>query len=217
MTRREPVAAVAQTGRTLGPRALQTRQRLLDATEELLRERSIMDISVVEIARIGETSPATFYHYFKDVEEAVLVLAEQAGRELPEAVAALEGSWKGRKGLDHARALSETFIDHWEKHHAVLLVRNLAADKGDERFQRVRREALSPVLDRLAGIIEASKSEGRIPSAMHPFLAAAALTAILERLSAHYRDLRTFEATREDLVETCSRIIYQTVTGRSID
>ena len=69
--------AVAQTGRELGPRALRTRQRLLDATAALLRERSILDISVVEIARHGDTSPATFYHYFRDVEEAALVLAER--------------------------------------------------------------------------------------------------------------------------------------------
>ena len=42
---------MAQTGRVLGPRALRTRQRLLDATAELLRDRSVLDISVVEIAR----------------------------------------------------------------------------------------------------------------------------------------------------------------------
>ena len=41
----------AQTGRPLGPRALKTRERLMDATAELLAERSVLDISVVDIAR----------------------------------------------------------------------------------------------------------------------------------------------------------------------
>ncbi len=57
---------VDQSGRVLGQRALHTRQRLLDATVELLTHRSVRDISVVEIARKASTSPATFYQYFKD-------------------------------------------------------------------------------------------------------------------------------------------------------
>ncbi len=54
------IRAVDQSGRRLGPRALHTRQRLLDATVALLNERSVRDISVVEIARKANTSPATF-------------------------------------------------------------------------------------------------------------------------------------------------------------
>jgi len=204
---------VAQTGRKLGPRALRTRQRLLDATEKLIGERSVMDIPAVEIARIAGTSPATFYHYFKDVEEAVLVLAEQVAEEVPLALASLDGSWGAGDGLERARALTEAFIDHWDRHHAVLLVRNLAADKGDARFQHARRAALSPILDRLAKIIEESQKSGRVAAEIHPHVAAAALTTILESLSAHYRSLRSFRATRSDLLETCSRIVYDTLTG----
>ena len=204
---------IAQSGRKLGPRALLTRDRLLRATESLLNERSVMDISVAEIARVGETSPATFYHYFEDVEAAVLLLAAQVSGELPEALARLDGDWTGKDGLTRARDLSEAFIEHWEQHHAVLLVRNLAADKGDSRFQKARRSALSPVLNRLAEIIERARTDGRVAAEIHPQLAAAALVAILERLSAHYRDLRTIRASRAELVETCARIIHQTVGG----
>jgi len=210
------VEAVAQSGRKLGPRALLTRDRLLRATESLLGERSVMDISVAEIARLGETSPATFYHYFKDVEDAVLLLARQVSDELPDAFARIDGDWSGVHGLVWARELSEAFIDHWAQHHAVLLVRNLAADKGDERFQQARRAALSPVLNRLASIIEAAQVSGEVAAEIHPHLAAAALVAILERLSAHYRELKTFQASREALVETCARMIHQTLGGHSV-
>ena len=75
---KNPPRTVDQSGRTLGPRALLTRERLLEATEELLGERSLRDLSVVEIARKVGTSPATFYQYFKDAQEATLRLAEQA-------------------------------------------------------------------------------------------------------------------------------------------
>jgi AcrR family transcriptional regulator len=207
--------AVAQTGRKLGPRALATRQRLLDATARLLKERSVLDISVVEIARQAATSPATFYHYFKDVESAVLLLAEQAAEEMPALLEIIDGSWRGQRGLDRARALVSAFIEHWDDHHAVLLIRNLAADQGDVRFQKVRRTALEPMLDRLAEVIAQARDAGQISGSIHPHVAAAALAAILERLSAHYRQLQTFQATREELVETCARMVYQTLTGRS--
>ena len=47
-----------QSGRALGPRALGTRQRLLDATARRREEKSVRDISVVDIARKANTSPA---------------------------------------------------------------------------------------------------------------------------------------------------------------
>lgn len=206
---------VAQTGRKLGPRALKTRQRLLDATADLLRERSVLDLSVVEIARKVGSSPATFYHYFKDVEEAVLALAEQAAEEMPAVLELIDGSWRGQKGLDTARAIVDAFIDHWDQHHAVLLVRNLSADKGDRRFQRVRRAALKPVLDRFGARIVEGQEAGRVSSEINPVAAAAALASILERLSAHYKELEALGVTRDELAETCARVLHQVVTGRS--
>lgn len=202
-----------QSGRPLGPRALGTRNRLLQATVELLREKSVRDVAVVDIARNAETSPATFYQYFKDVTEAILRLAERAAEEMPAVVDLIERPWRGAEGFDTARALSDAFIQHWDSHRAVLLVRNLAADEGDRSFQKVRREALRPVLDELAKKIEDSKRAGRVGPEVHAYAAAAALAAILERLAAYHKELEPLGVTRRDLVETCARIVYQTVTG----
>ncbi len=206
---------VDQSGRPLGPRALQTRQRLLEATHELLQERSVRDLSVVEIARRVGSSPATFYQYFKDVEEATLHLAQQAADEMPGLLDHIESDWRGRSGLESARSVVDGFLRHWDDHHAVLLFRNLAADQGDRRFRRVRIHALYPVIEKLAAQVEAARAAGRISEGMHPHAAAAALASILERIAAHYHELEYFGATREHLVETCARILYQTVTGRA--
>lgn len=202
-------------GRPLGRRAVATRRRLLEATHKLLTERSVLDISVAEIAREAGTSPATFYHYFKEVDEAVLLLALQASEEMPAIVALIEGPWQGSAAMDKARALVTAFIDHWDTHHAVLSLRNLSADRGDARFQEVRRRALSPLLEELARQVDAGKQAGRVSGELEAHIAAAALAAILERLAAHYRELKTFEADRVALVETCARILCQTVTGRA--
>src|SRR5262245_21540668 len=207
-------ATLDQNGRTLGPRALKTRQSLLVATEELLARQSVRDNSVVEIARKAGTSPATFYQYFKDVSEATLRLAEQAADEMPALLQLIDGPWQGKRGLETARAIVEAFVRHWDDHRAVLLVRNLAADEGHRRFTKVRRQALTPVIEHLARKVAESQASGRVAPGVHPYAAAAALASILERLSAYHREIEYFGTTRDHLVETCARILFQTVTGR---
>jgi AcrR family transcriptional regulator len=206
---------VDQSGRALGPRALQTRQRLLDATRALLEERSLRDLSVVEIARNVDTSPATFYQYFKDVPDATLQLAEQASAEIPALVEKIQQPWGGMKGFDAARELVAGYFDHWDTHRAVLRIRNLASEEGDRRYQRVRREATQPILEALAAKVGEAQESGRLSEKIHPFAAAAALASMLERLAAFHREIQAFGATREELVETCARLLVQSATGRS--
>jgi AcrR family transcriptional regulator len=205
------------SGRELGPRARRTRERLLDSTARLLGEQSLRDLRVVEIARAVGTSPATFYQYFRDVEDAVLALAEQASREMPAIVSLLDEDWAGAQGLALARRVVDAFIRHWDRHHAVLRVRNLASDEGDAGFAGVRRQAMSPILDRLARNIAAAQHSGALDPGLNPHAAAAAMASILERLAAYHTDLESLGVTRDELVETTARILHRTVTGLDPD
>jgi len=206
---------VDQKGRPLGRRALETRRRLLDATAELLGKRSVREIRIVEIARMVDTSPATFYQYFKDIEEATLALAEEAAEEMPSVAEKIGGPWSGEAGLETARAIVDAFIRHWDKHQAVLRLRNLASDEGEPRFLEVRRRAMTPIMSELARRMRKSQQAGKTPKEMNPDAAAAALAAILERLAAYHTELEPLGVTRADLVETSARILFQTVTGSS--
>ena len=208
-----PKTATDQSGRELGPRAQKTRRRLLDTTEKLLDARSVREVSVVEIAREAGTSPATFYQYFKDANDAVLVLADEAADELPAVMEGLDGAFEGELGLDRARQLVDAFVQHWDRHRSVLLVRNLAADEGDMRFLRVRQKAMTPVLARLAEQVSEGQRAGRVDAAIVPQAAAAAMGAILERLAAYHRELERVGVSRDDLVDTCARIVLQTLGG----
>ena len=208
-----PQVVKAQTGRVLGPRALKTRERLLAATADLLRERGALDLSVVEIARRAGTSTATFYQYFGDVEEAALSLAQQAAREMPPLPELIDGPWEDEEGLETARKIVRAFLRHWETHRAVLLIRNLAADHGDPRFQEARRAALLPFLDRLAECVAGFQPSDGPGAQLHPFAAAAAIVSILERLSAHPRELAQRGVSQEVLLDTCALILHQVVTG----
>ncbi len=202
---------VDQSGRALGPRALQTRARLLEATETLLGRQKLRELRVIDIAREVETSAATFYQYFRDVDDVVLCLAGQTSEEMPGILEQIDGSWRGDAGRRKARAIVEAFIAHWDAHHAVLRVRNLASDEGDERFQALRARTMRPVITHLARVIREHR-EGDA-AAGHPAAAAAAMASILERLAAYHRELEVFGVTRDDLVETSAQILHHTVTG----
>lgn len=194
--------AVDTKDRPLGPRALRTRRKLLDATAGLLAERGLRELAVVEIARRAETSPATFYQYFGDVEAAALELASETTTEFADVLAALPDSFAGGDGLDQARAFVSRFLEIWDAHHAVLRVRNHAADEGDPRFRRVRRKALRPLLDRLAERLSGERGSR--------YARAAALATVLESLSAHYGELEQLGVDREALVETTAHIFVDT-------
>jgi AcrR family transcriptional regulator len=204
---------VALDGRSLGKRGAATRRRLLEATARLLETHGVRDLRVVDIAREVGTSPGTFYQYFRDVQEAVLALAEEVGEDLAPVGELLARPWDGTEGLGSARELVDTFIDYWDSHRAVLRTRNLTAQEGDPRFRDVRAQALKPLREGLAAKVEESQRAGRVPSEITPIAAAAALAAMMERMAAFHTDLEPWGVRRSDLVETTARIIYQTVVG----
>src|SRR5437762_243591 len=110
-------------GRRLGRRAQLTRRKLLDATADLLHQQGILELKVVDVARSVGTSPATFYQYFQNVDEAVLALAEEVAEETHHLAALIEEPWTGRRGLELARQLVDGFVSYWDAHRAVLRTR----------------------------------------------------------------------------------------------
>jgi len=203
----EPVT-LAIDGRPLGRRAQATRERLLDATRELLATQGIRDLRVVDIARHVGTSPATFYQYFRGVEEAVLALSAAVGEETTSLNALVASDWDGPEGLDVVRTIVEDFIANWDRHRAVLRTRNLAAQEGDLRFRTVRNDALRPLTEGIAAKVAARAEPG-----VAPYAAAAAMVSMLERMAAFHTDLEAYGTTRDDVVETTARILHRTATG----
>lgn len=202
-----------QSGRKLGPRALETRQKLLDATLTLLGERSVLEVSVAEVARHVGIAPSLFYHYFKDVEEVARHIARDAAAETAEMGGLVAEGLGGATGLARARALVETYIDHWERFRGALLFRNQAADRGDPTFLRIRRDALGPLIDVLRDHVAGAQARGEVAADVHPSIAASGLVAMLESLAAHAERVQRFDASRAQLVDTCARMIQSTATG----
>ena len=209
----EPIAI---DGRRLGRRAQETRRRLLDATAALLADRGLRDLTVVEIARKVGTSPASFYQYFQNVDEAVLALSEEIGAELDDLGVLVEQPWKGRQGYLACRELVSRFISYWDENRAVLRIRDLAAQEGDERFREVRNLSLSMITNRLTEKIAEAQSSGRVAADVTPYAAASAIVAMMGRMAAYHRTLEPMgRFSADDMVETVAHIVYQTVTGRA--
>jgi AcrR family transcriptional regulator len=219
---------VDQTGRPLGPRALQTRQRILDATVVELGSKPMRDLRVIDIARRVGSSPATFYQYFKDIEDVVLQLAEQATSRTPIVVDAIHGEWAGREGFERAKVFVSRGIQHWRDYGPILRVRNNASDEGDERFDAIRRRAITPMITAFAEEIavsqERARESGEEQSAededhrplgrIDPRAGALVTFAMLDRYWM-YHDRMVAEGTSDDdLVETGATILQFIMTSR---
>jgi len=203
------------SGRPLGQRALKKRRQLMDATVELLKHCSLRDLRVVDIARSVGTSPATFYQYFKDVEDVALQLAAEATEKMPSLMKMFEDDWQGEEGLQKARNVVDAFIQYWDEHGAVLRVRNVAADEGNARFLEVRSKATTPMLGAMTQHMERqwAKSNSKRSVKIKPLAAAVAMGAILDRLSAYRKELETLGLSRADIVETSAHILHKTLSS----
>src|SRR3984893_12498691 len=89
----DPGSIAATDGRVPGRRGLATRQRLLECTSELLTSTPWRSIKVIDIARQAGTSPATFYQYFENVEQAILVLSEELMEGASLLAELVDGDW----------------------------------------------------------------------------------------------------------------------------
>jgi AcrR family transcriptional regulator len=206
-------AASALDGRALGKRGAATRARLLDATGSLLEIKGLRDLRVVDIAREVGTSPATFYQYFPDVEEAILVLADEATDDTETLRPFIMTPWNDEDGVGHVQAFVAAFMEYWEQHRVILRVRDLRAEEGDDRFWAVRRRGYAAIIPELTEKIEVAQRSGRVSKELNSYAAAAAAMAMLERLLTYRSVFRRRGVTKEAMAATLAAILYETVTG----
>ena len=205
--------ALASDGRVIGARAQRTRRRLLDATAKLLGERGALNLRVVDITREVGTSPATFYQYFSDVEEAILVLADEATDEIVTVEPLLERSWTDTDGLANVDAFVLALMEYWEAHSVILRVRDLRAEEGDKRFWAVRTRGYAAIVPALTTKIEEAQAAGRLTQEINPYAAASAAMAMLERLFTYQSVFRRRGVSKEAMTTTLGAMLHSTVTG----
>jgi len=171
-------------GRKLGAKGQRTRQQLIDTTVDLLETHGLRDVSVVDVARAAQTSPATFYVYFKGVPEVVLAALEGATQNSPELEAVIARDWLGDGAAEAAREFVERYTELWNRNRTIFVVRNLAAEEGDTRFYEARMTQARPMMDAISKQVERAQATGRTPADLSARSCAGTVLMILERLSA---------------------------------
>jgi AcrR family transcriptional regulator len=219
----ESTGSIATTdGRVPGQRGRATRQRLMESTIELLSSTPWRSVKVIDIARRAGTSPATFYQYFENVEEALSVVAEEMVDDAGELADLVAGDWSEASSWDTALVVCEGFLSFWEANRTVFRVVDLATDEGDAKLRGVRVRALNAVTVALARVISVT-SPGKTgpvgtttnsPAGTDPMAVAGTLVAMFASVSAHRYGFEFWGIRTRDLVDSQARMLHWAVTGR---
>jgi AcrR family transcriptional regulator len=217
-----PDPALSTTdGRVPGRRGRATRQRLLEATVELLASTPWRSVKVTDIARSAGTSPATFYQYFENVEQAIGLLAEEMVAEAGDLADLVAGDWSERASWETALCVTEGFLDYWESNRTLFRVVDLATEEGDAQLRGVRVRALNAVTVALARVISAqcpgadpAGASTSSPAGADPMAVAGSLVAMFASVSAHRYGFEFWGIRTGDLVDSQARLLHWAVTGR---
>ncbi len=172
-----------QIGQRIGAKGERTRQKLIDVTVSLLESHGMRDLTVAEVARVAETSPATFYVYFDSVQAVVLGALERAPHSNDELVGLMRAPWGDGDAGTRALEFVRLYTDLWNRHGTIFRVRNMAAEEGDARFVTARSAAALPMLEAIVDSIEQGQADGRIPPTIHAASGAGVMLSMLERVS----------------------------------
>ncbi|MGP0032536.1 MAG: TetR family transcriptional regulator [Acidimicrobiales bacterium] len=208
-------------GRVPGERGRQTRRRLLESTVELLTTTSWRSVKVTDIARRAGTSPATFYQYFGNVEQAIRVLAEGMVDQAASLSQLVGGDWSEASSWETALTVTEGFLSYWEDNRAVFRVIDLATEEGDAPLRGIRVRALNAVTVALAEVIARAPAPGgplgsgaASPAGTDPTAVAGTLVAMFASVAAHRYGFEFWGIRTRHLIDTQARLLHWAVTGR---
>lgn len=136
----------------------ESEREILDAAEQLLRERPFREVTVDAVmARTGMKRPA-FYAHFRDRHDLVLRVVADIGQEL----AAMTDQWLlGDDPHSDGRATFEGLVDVYRRHGPVLRALSDAAG-ADEDVESAYRGLVDEFVATTAHHIRAEQARGRI-------------------------------------------------------
>jgi AcrR family transcriptional regulator len=197
--------ARAVDGRRLKTKGANTRQRILDVLEELVDTTPLAELRMARVAEAADIGMSTAYSYFECLDDALLALVSQDKFAYAKPLALLRRPWSEEHAMAQASAFAGACLDFWDRHRAVLRMRNLKSDEGDMRFLNVRLSFTMPVLDALAEKITMVKAAGRLPDHLPSSAFAALLLAAIERNGAAYSHINRHD--RSELIEAMALML----------
>jgi len=205
---------VNKQGQKLGRKGGESRRRLLDATLSLIERESLHKLSASKIARAAGMNSQSFYLYFKDIDEVLLKLAEEAAVDAQDVVASLAQAPSDWPAVTVSRAFVDRYGTYWNKHRAILNARNYIADSGNIAFLKLRHDTTMPIIyavaDRIMDADQAIERRTAVARAVIVYLAMERLAARADAVQ-YTRD----DAEDVDLVRAEIDILAQLFTPQS--
>jgi AcrR family transcriptional regulator len=156
----------ADDGASLTPRAVETRERILDAAESVFANRGFDAATTREIAALSETNVATTYSYFANKEALYAAVIQRAIEPLIE----LMDQFAGKRDKPGAAAGTiHDVLSRLANHQGTtrLVYREIVAN--GPLAEGLAKALFEPLLDRVCAEIRAG---GRVAPDMEPFIAA---------------------------------------------
>jgi AcrR family transcriptional regulator len=197
----------------MGNKGILTRARIVAATADLMQRRALRDLRVAEIGALAGVSSAAFYLYFETVADAGLAVVEELQQATPEILKLLESEWTRETVLRKARTFVQSYFSYWDRHYALLRVRNFIADEGDKRFMDVRRRSIEPIHLALQGKIIHFQSKLPVAEQLDAASTASVILSMVERTAAVVRQPSAHKATRPRQIDAAAFMIAAALMG----
>ncbi|MFO0600606.1 MAG: HTH-type transcriptional repressor FabR [Myxococcaceae bacterium] len=164
----------------------QTRRRLIDAALQLSAEHGFSALSLRDVAKAADITPAGFYRHFRDLDELGLVMVDEIALALRQLIREARSRFKERRG--RTRASVEAFMDY--VHQKPHLFRLLMGERlgGSRAFREALRKEIDLFIAELGEEFEAQARAAGRPTKEIP-LAAEAVVAIVFSVGAEGLDL----------------------------
>jgi AcrR family transcriptional regulator len=186
LTMKDMTKEINKDGQAIGRKGSESRARLLEAARRLINELpSARKLTASSIARAAGLASQTFYLYFDDIDEILLSLAMDASYDTDDLIVALDDPGELMAPREYAERVVAAFYRYWDRHRAILNIRNYLSDRGDEPFAKVRNESAVPIIVRVAARIRAAQGEARLTE-RDSMARAVIVFSSIERMAARY-------------------------------
>lgn len=148
----DEIVLLNKAGQKLGRKGLETREKILSATKEILDIAPSGKLTPSSITRRAGLASQSFYLYFENVKEVLLALCEETVAEMPPIVSL----FKAAVASGHEPDMMAFVRAHYEfsrRHLPLFTLRNYFSDNADLRFYSVRARCSIPILNELARVM----------------------------------------------------------------
>ncbi len=181
-----------QLGQQMGRKGQITRRRIVEKTRAVLATTPLSELNSTEVAREAGVSVATFYTYYKDMDDLLLDCVKDVLAESDSIFEALEDSWKQADLPVHVARFVEHYMAYWDRYRYELRILCIESDRGKPQFIQLRVDLSNRIIEALGAQFKQCR-----PSLANHFMLASVIYTSMERLASLDQEMLASFADRK--------------------